>query len=116
MTERRLNDISRIFDLMKEREATYGERHPSQRFLTLQKKMDMMLDSCVAGLEELYHTYYIQGKSIESLKSETERDIAMTHRTISAFMPYMMMYNMVSSSNQIDPSAQIPTDPPYTSS
>jgi CxxC motif-containing protein (DUF1111 family) len=56
--------------------------------------MQMELNACVQRLEELYYNYYIKGRSVERLKTETEKEIAVTHNTMSLFLPYMLLYNM----------------------
>jgi hypothetical protein len=96
MTEAQLDDIRALFSLLTRRESasTLRRQVPSQRLQVLRAKMQMELDACVQRLEELYYKYYIQGRSVERLKTETERDIAATHNTMAVFLPYMMLYNM----------------------
>jgi hypothetical protein len=103
--ESKLNDIRILFQLLRDREQTSGTAMPSQRYQLLCRKMESELDQCIHRLEQLYYTYYIRNRKIEDIRDDTEKTMAMAHKTMRAFLPYMLLYNMHLESNAPDLSA-----------
>jgi len=85
-----------LFQLLKDREnqSRTDTSMPSQRYQLLCKKMETELDQSIHRLEQLYYTYYIRNRKIDDIKNDTEKTIAMAHKTMQAFLPYMLLYNM----------------------
>lgn len=49
--------------------------------------------------EYMYHKYILRNKKLKTIVSERERDIAIVQRCMSAFMPYILAYNVAQMSD-----------------
>jgi hypothetical protein len=70
----------------------------NKRFLY--KKMNNDIENLISKYEYMYNKYVIKNKSINSLKGEKERDIAIVQNSIKVFFPYILAYNVAQMSEE----------------
>jgi hypothetical protein len=50
--------------------------------------------SLLSKYEYMYHKHILRNKKLNAISSEKERDLAIVQRSMSAFMPYILAYNL----------------------
>ena len=65
----------------------------NKRFI-LKNKLQNELDFMIDRIEDYYYRYVLKNKNEKKLKDETEKIIYNSRKTIDAFMPYILLYNI----------------------
>tara|TARA_B100000963_G_C22621769_1_gene670302 strand:- start:2583 stop:2912 length:330 start_codon:yes stop_codon:yes gene_type:complete len=65
----------------------------NKRFI-LKNKFQNEIDFMIERIEECYYKYILKNKNEKKIKDETERIIYDSRKTIDAFMPYILLYNI----------------------
>ena len=56
----------------------------------------------ISKYEYMYNKYVLGNRKLKAIASEKERDIAIVQRTMSAFFPYIIAYNLVQINEEMD--------------
>ena len=85
--DNKINEIIQLFTLIN------NLNHSKKKNLLLykfQSELDFMIDR----LEDYYYRYVLKNKSERNIQIEAEKTIYNSRKTMEAFMPYILLYNM----------------------
>ena len=85
--DNKINEIIRLFNLIN------NLNHSKKKNLLLykfQSELDFMIDR----LEDYYYRYILKNKSERNIQIEAEKMIYNSRKTMEAFMPYILLYNI----------------------
>jgi hypothetical protein len=63
-------------------------------------KFESELDACIDNMEDIYYNYFLKNKKQDALVNEMEESISVTKKTMNAFLPYMIMFNLMSADDK----------------
>jgi hypothetical protein len=96
LVQERLNEkfqeINRLFQMVHSKQATAPCKYAAVLW-----KFESELDACVDNMEDIYYNYFLKNKKQDTLVNEMEESISVTKKTMNAFLPYMIMFNLMSS-------------------
>tara|TARA_Y100000389_G_scaffold19755_1_gene17078 strand:+ start:135 stop:467 length:333 start_codon:yes stop_codon:yes gene_type:complete len=90
--DEKLDTIRTLFNLID------NIKNDKKRFL-LKYKFQTELDFAIDKLEIYYYKYVLKNKSKNKIENETEKMIYSSRKTIDAFMPYILLYNLTEQHN-----------------
>jgi hypothetical protein len=85
--EEKIDDIRNMFELIN------NIKNEKKRYL-LKYKFQTELDFTIDRLEEYYYKFILKNKSEKKIQTETEKMIYSSRKTMDAFMPYILLYNI----------------------
>ena len=91
--ENRLNDIRNLYKIIN------NVKSGNKKFL-LNHKLQTELDFLIDRIEEHYYCYVLKGKKEDKIKNETDKIIYNSRKTMNAFLPYILLYNITENQNQ----------------
>lgn len=95
--ENKIKNIRELYNLID----NIGNQN--KRFI-LKNKFQTELDYMIDRIEESYYKYILKNKNEKKIKNETEQIIYNSRKTVEAFMPYILLYNITQNYNNIDSS------------
>ena len=91
--EEKINNIRELFELI-------NKINNSTKKNLLKFKFQSELDFMIDRLEDYYYKYILKNKSEKKIKLEAEKMIYNSRKTMEAFMPYILMYNITENYNE----------------
>ena len=100
-----VNDLRDMEELLTTGDVNAKKKRLHRRFITDLERM-------VSKYEYMYNKYIIGNRKLKAIASEKERDIAIVQRSMTAFFPYMIAYNLAQMSEGMSEgmSANYPCD------
>lgn len=93
--ENRLDDIRNLYKIIN------NVKSENKKFL-LNYKLQTELDFLIDRIEEYYYCYVLKGKKEEKIKNETDKIIYNSRKTMNAFLPYILLYNITENQNELN--------------
>ena len=93
--ENKFKNIKQLYDLID------NIGNDNKRFI-LKNKFQNELDFMIDRIEDYYYRYVLKNKNEKKLKDETEKIIYNSRKTIDAFMPYILLYNITENYGNIE--------------
>ena len=84
---KKIKEIIQIFNLI-------NQLNNSKKKNLLLYKFQTELDFMIDRLEDNYYRYILKNKSEKNIQKESEKMIYNSRRTLEAFMPYILLYNI----------------------
>jgi len=85
--DNKINEIIQLFTLINN---LNNSKKKNLLLYKFQSELDFMIDK----LEEYYYRYVLKNKSERNIQIEAEKMIYNSRKTMEAFMPYILLYNM----------------------
>ena len=85
--ENKLEDIRQLFNLI-------SQLNNNKKKKLLQYKFQCELDFMIDRLEDYYYKFILKNKSEKNIQKEAEKVIYNSRKTMEAFMPYILLYNI----------------------
>lgn len=85
--DNKINEIIQLFTLINN---LNNSKKKNLLLYKFQSELDFMIDK----LEEYYYRYVLKNKSEINIQIEAEKMIYNSRKTMEAFMPYILLYNM----------------------
>ena len=85
--ENKFEDIRQLFYLI-------NQLNNNKKKQLLQYKFQSELDFMIDRLEDYYYKFILKNKSEKNIEKEAEKMIYNSRRTMEAFMPYILLYNI----------------------
>ena len=85
--ENKLENIRKLFKLIN------NVKNDNKRF-ALKHKMQTELDFMIDRIEDYYYKYVLKNKSEKKIKTEADKMIYNSRKTMETFMPYILLYNI----------------------
>lgn len=89
-----LEDLISLEDLLTSGEVNAKKKKLHSRFMR-------EVGQLASKYEHMYHKYILRNRKLKTIVSERERDIAIVQRSMSAFMPYILAYNVAQMSESV---------------
>lgn len=90
--ENKFEDIRQLFNLISQMNNTKKKKLLQYKF---QSELDFMIDR----LEDYYYKYILKNKNEKNIEKEAEKVIYNSRKTMEAFMPYILLYNITENYN-----------------
>lgn len=85
--ENKFKNIKELYNLIN------NIGNDNKRFI-LKNKFQNEIDFMIDRIEDTYYRYILKNKNEKKIKEETEKIIYNSRKTIDAFMPYILLYNI----------------------
>ena len=85
--DNKINEIIQLFNLINNLNHSKNKNSLLYKF---QSELDFMIDR----LEDYYYRYILKNKSERNIQIEAEKMIYNSRKTMEAFMPYILLYNI----------------------
>ena len=85
--ENKFEDIRQLFNLI-------NQLNNNKKKQLLQYKFQSELDFMIDRLEDYYYKFILKNKSEKNIEKEAEKVIYNSRKTMEAFMPYILLYNI----------------------
>jgi hypothetical protein len=90
--EKKLDDIRNLFNLIN------NLKSDNKKF-ALKHKMQTEIDFMIDRIEEYYYKYVLKNKNEDKIKNEADKLIYNSRKTMDAFLPYILLYNITENNN-----------------
>lgn len=85
--EDKLNNIRELYELI-------GQIKNENKKFILKYKFQSELDFMIDKMEDYYYKYILKNKSEKKIKTDADRMIYNSRKTMETFMPYILLYNI----------------------